>query len=64
ITGKVLVKNLREVSLTLPVILCTGFSEDIDTEDGDRRGIRYLEKPVRAKSLLQAVGELLGQKEQ
>ncbi|MCP4044004.1 MAG: response regulator [Gammaproteobacteria bacterium] len=64
ITGKILVKGLREIRPALPVILCTGFSEDIDTEDGDRRGIRYLEKPVRAKSLIQAVGELLRSAEQ
>ncbi len=64
ITGKVLVKNLREISPTLPVILCTGFSDDIDAEDADRMGVHYLEKPVRAKSLIQAVGELLKPAEQ
>ncbi len=64
ITGKVLVKNLREVRPDIPVILNTGFSEDIDAEAAARMGIRYLEKPVRVQSLIQAVGELLRPTEQ
>ncbi|MCP4042497.1 MAG: response regulator, partial [Gammaproteobacteria bacterium] len=59
ITGKVLVKGLREIRPDIPVILNTGFSEDIDEGSAAEMGIRYLEKPVRAKSLIQAVGELL-----
>ncbi|MCP4042829.1 MAG: PAS domain S-box protein [Gammaproteobacteria bacterium] len=59
ITGKVLVKNLREVRPDIQVILSTGFSEDIDSEAATKMGIRYLEKPVRAEKLIHAVGELL-----
>ncbi|MCP4043824.1 MAG: hypothetical protein GY731_18015, partial [Gammaproteobacteria bacterium] len=44
--------------------LNTGFSEDIDAEDADMMGIHYLEKPVRAESLIKAVGELLRSTEQ
>ncbi|MCP4041897.1 MAG: response regulator, partial [Gammaproteobacteria bacterium] len=51
ITGKVLIQNLREIRPALPVILCTGFSEDIDAAVAARMDIRYLEKPVRAESL-------------
>ncbi len=59
ITGKMLIKNLRAVRPGLPVILCTGFSEDIDAEDAERMGIHYLEKPVRIENMIQAVGEML-----
>ncbi len=64
ISGAVLVKNLREVRNNIPVILNTGFSEDIDLETADKLGIRYLEKPVRVKNLIQAVRELLAPTEQ
>ncbi len=64
ITGTALVKNLRKVSPALPVILCTGSSEDIDAENADRMGVHYLAKPVRVESLIQAVGELLRPTEQ
>ncbi len=58
-SGVELVKTLRQVHPELPVILNTGFSEDIDTDYAARLGIRYLEKPVRSERLIQAVGELL-----
>ncbi len=64
ITGTVLVKGLREVRPDIPVVLNTGFSEDIDAEAAARMGIRYLEKPVGAESLIQVVGELLRPTEQ
>ena len=59
ITGVALVKIVREVRPDIPVILNTGFSEDINAEAAAKMGIYYLEKPVRAESLIQAVGELL-----
>ncbi|MCP4044133.1 MAG: response regulator, partial [Gammaproteobacteria bacterium] len=64
ITGTVLVKNLREIRPDIPIILNTGFSEDIDSEGAAKLGIRYLEKPIRTKSLIHAVGELLRPTEQ
>ncbi len=62
ITGVALVKAICKVRPDIPVILNTGFSEDIDAELAARMGIRYLEKPVRAKRLIQVAGELLRQK--
>ncbi len=59
ITGAMLVKGLREVRPDIPVILNTGFSEDVDAKAAARMSIRYMEKPVRARSLIQAVEELL-----
>ncbi len=59
ITGAMLVKGLREVRGDLPVILNTGFSEEIDAIAAAKMGVRYLEKPVRAESLIRAVRDLL-----
>ncbi len=42
----------------------SGLSKYIDAEAVIRMSIRYMEKPVRAKSLIQAVGELLRSTEQ
>ncbi len=58
-SGVELVKTLRITHPELPVILNTGFSEDIDSESAVRLNIRYLEKPIRSERLLQVVGELL-----
>ncbi|MCP4041151.1 MAG: PAS domain S-box protein [Gammaproteobacteria bacterium] len=62
VTGVELVKALRRFRTDIPVILNTGFSEDIDAEGAARMGIHYLEKPVRAKSMIRAVGKMLRQK--
>ncbi len=60
-TGIEMLTKMRELRPGLPVILNTGFSEDIDNDTAAAMGIHYLDKPVMAKSLLQAVAELLGQ---
>ncbi|MCP4278015.1 MAG: response regulator, partial [Gammaproteobacteria bacterium] len=59
-TGIEMLTKMRELRPELPVILNTGFSEDIDNDTAAAMGIHYLEKPVMAKKLLQAVAELLG----
>jgi len=64
ITGIEVVKTLRKARPDLPVILNTGFSEDIDENAAAKMGIRYLTKPVRAERMIQAVGDLLRPAEQ
>ncbi len=64
ITGVELVKSMRNVRPDIPVILNTGFSDDIDAKAASDMNIRYLEKPVIAKILLQTVDELLRPTEQ
>ena len=45
----------------LPVILCTGYSEQIDAESACAMGIRhFLRKPFDSRDLLAALSELLG----
>lgn len=59
-TGMDLIKAIREVRPDIPVILNTGFSNDIDAETASEMNISYLTKPVEAMTLLQVVGELVG----
>ncbi|MCP4275802.1 MAG: response regulator, partial [Gammaproteobacteria bacterium] len=59
-TGIEMLTKMRELRPGLPVILNTGFSEDIDNDTAAAMGIHYLDKPVMANNLLQAVAELLG----
>ena len=58
--GTELINQLREIRPNFPVILCTGYSESIDKVGAERRGIRYLGKPIDADRLIQSAGELLG----
>ncbi len=60
LTGIELVQALREIRPKLPVILCTGHSDQIDEAGAKMRGIdRYFMKPVALSALMQAVHELL-----
>ncbi|MCP4128703.1 MAG: DUF3365 domain-containing protein [Gammaproteobacteria bacterium] len=63
-TGIEVLTKMRELRPGLPVILNTGFSEDIDSDTAAAMGIHYLEKPVIAKKVLLAVAELLGRAKQ
>ena len=58
LTGLGLIDEARRALPTLPVILCSGFSEQIDKESAEQLGIRYLGKPIDPNSLILAVGEL------
>ncbi len=58
-TGLDLLGAVRDIRPGFPVILSSGFSEDVDEARAAAMGVRYLAKPVRAGSLIQAVGELL-----
>ncbi len=60
LTGVELIKKLREIRPNFPVILCTGYSNDFNTDDAKNMDIRYLGKPIDADRLIQSAGELLG----
>jgi CheY-like chemotaxis protein len=60
VTGLELISILRSVRPDLPVILNTGFSEDIGPESAPKLNIHYLEKPVDSSRLIRLLGELLG----
>lgn len=59
LTGMELINKIRELQPGFPVILCSGYSENIDKEGAERRGIRYISKPIDSDSLLHAAGDLL-----
>jgi len=59
LTGIELIKQLRKIRNNLPVILCTGHSESIDKDGAERKGIKYLGKPINSNQLIQLAGELV-----
>jgi|GEM_PF-5939859 len=61
LTGFGLAQRTRAHAPELPVILCTGYSENVDAEDVRKLGMRYLCKPIDTYSLLKQVGELVNQ---
>lgn len=59
--GTILARKLMQVRPDLPVILCTGFSENLYLEKIQRMGIRDLVmKPVIARQLARKIEALLG----
>ncbi len=59
-TGVDLAGRLLEIRPDVPIILCTGFSETVDSEKTRRLGIReILMKPILASDLAQAIRRVL-----
>jgi signal transduction histidine kinase/ActR/RegA family two-component response regulator len=60
-TGDVLAAKLLTLSPSLPIILCSGFTERIDEQRARAIGIRaFLKKPIAMRTLLGTVREVLG----
>ena len=63
-TGKELTKELINIRPDIPVILCTGFSEDIDSEETRRMGIReFVMKPVAKEKIAKVIQKVLGKRQ-
>lgn len=61
-TGVQLIQEVRKVDNTLPIILCTGFSEVVTEQSASYYGIsHFLMKPVNLNDLARAVAEILTQ---
>jgi CheY-like chemotaxis protein len=59
-TGAGLARALLEIRPDLPVILCTGYSDEIDAHGAKELHVAgYFQKPVMPGELLERVGELL-----
>lgn len=59
-SGKELVQAVLAIRADLPVILCTGFSEQINSESAKKIGCReYLQKPVLMSTLCERISILL-----
>ncbi|SHO52273.1 hybrid sensor histidine kinase/response regulator [Desulfopila aestuarii] len=61
--GAELARQIKQLSPTMPVVLCTGFSEIIDEEKARRIGIDgYMTKPVIQRQLAQTLRDVLERK--
>lgn len=60
ITGEQLSRELLRLKPNLPIILATGYSENISEENADSLGIRrFLRKPVKILTLVQTIQHIL-----
>jgi len=61
-TGLELAEKILKLRPEMPIVLCTGFSARISSEEQIKaKGIKeFLSKPVDAKSLVEVLGRLLG----
>jgi len=63
-TGIELSKNLKQLNNSLPIILCTGFSDQVNSDNAHLHGIsEYLCKPVSRDVLLNSISKLLTKSE-
>ena len=63
ITGINLAKELLQIRADIPVILCTGHSDSISTEEAAAAGIRqFLMKPLTKSELAQAIRSVLDER--
>ncbi len=59
-TGIEFSKNLRQLNPNLPIILCTGYSEQVSSENAHLHGIsEFLTKPISREVLLGTISQLL-----
>ena len=60
-TGDKLASEIFSIRPDLPIILCTGFSQQITEEKALSMGIRaFVTKPIKIKQLSQTVRDVLG----
>ena len=58
-TGKDLAKELMSIRSNIPIILCTGFSEQIDEKKAKEMGISFVMKPIVFSQLANTIREVL-----
>jgi CheY-like chemotaxis protein len=59
-TGAQLARKILEIRADMPIILCTGFSEQISGEKAEKLGIRgYLMKPVIRSEMAKMIRKVL-----
>ena len=63
-TGKQLALEIRAIRPDVPVILCTGFSDQINEEEAEAAGIdEYMIKPINMEDIAFAIRKALDKKE-
>ena len=59
-TGLELAKELRVIRPELPIILCTGFTNQVDAESSKQAGIHaFVMKPLTKKEIAKTIREVL-----
>ena len=59
-TGKELAKELMSIRLDIPIILCTGFSEQIDEREANKMCISaFVMKPIVMRDMARTIREVL-----
>jgi len=62
LTGTELAKKILALRPEMPIILCTGYSENINEEKAKELGIRgYISKPMELNPLLNLVVQMLSE---
>ncbi len=59
LTGVELVRAIRGIRADLPIILMTGYSNQINEEQASAMGLGFVAKPIESELLISAVSELL-----
>ena len=62
ITGKELIDKLRAIRPELPAILCSGYSDKIDSKEVSELNISYFSKPVDVSRIMREISKLLALK--
>lgn len=58
-TGKDLAKEIISIRSDIPIILCTGFSEQIDEEKAKEMGISFVMKPIVLSQIANTIRKVL-----
>ncbi|AGF77954.1 PAS domain S-box [Desulfocapsa sulfexigens DSM 10523] len=60
LTGEHLAQRIKEIRMDIPIVLCTGYSPEIDTEQAKLAGISaFLMKPVDMREFAQTIRQVL-----
>ena len=63
LSGTEMIKQMFEINPDVPVILCSGYSEDVDRDSAIELGCAtYLQKPIRSATLIQTLHEIFDSK--
>jgi PAS domain S-box-containing protein len=60
ITGLQLIKKMRRIRSDIPIILCSGYSEEVNEKEARVRGVReFMMKPFSARQLAETIRRVL-----
>lgn len=60
LSGTEMIKQIFQIHPEIPVILCSGYSEDVDKISAIELGFtKYMDKPINTKELIQSLNEIL-----